>query len=333
MSTTVSHVYYRPTPRLQEWKSSVARPADFDRFWAATFAAADKTPLDPRLTPVPLRSTLEVEVFEARYNSYGGLEIAGWYCRPRNRNGKVPGMLFVPGYVSEPLLPMSLAMMGYATFSAAPRGKLRSNSVFNPGYPGLLTHNIHDRDDYGYRGFYVDAVRAFDFLAGLPEVDASRTGVQGGSQGGALTLLVASVRAGKVAAASAGAPYLCSMMDAASLTRSYPYEEINDYMRLYPERKEKARATLDYYDIHNFAGKITCPIIVNIGLRDDVCPPETGFALFDAIGSKDKRLYTYENCGHDSGSGAGHGEIVNRFFAERLLPQPVKRTATAARGA
>ena len=110
----------------------------------------------------------------------------------------------------------------------------------------------------------------------------------GSSQGGALTLLVSSLRAGNVKAASAGAPYLCSMIDAASLTRSYPYEEINDYFRLYPERCEKARAVLDYYDIHNFVDRITCPIIVNIGLRDDVCPPETGYAVFDAIGSREK---------------------------------------------
>ena len=43
----------------------------------------------------------------------------------------------------------------------------------------------------------MDAVRAFDFLAGLDEVDESRMGVQGSSQGGALTLLVASLRAGR----------------------------------------------------------------------------------------------------------------------------------------
>ena len=67
-------------------------------------------------------------------------------------------------------------------------------------------------------------------------------------------------------------PYLCSMMDAASLTRSYPYEEINDYLRLYPEREEVARDTLDLHDIHNFVDKIECPIIVNIGLMDDVLP-------------------------------------------------------------
>ena len=303
-----------------EFVSSVRRPGDFGEYWRQTEAATMDVPLNPRLVPDPMRSNDEVEVFEARYDSYGGLEIAAWYCRPRNFTGKLPGYLFVPGYVSEPKLPTDLAAKGYAAFSAAPRNKLRSNSVFNPGYPGLLTHNIDKRTEYGYRGFYMDAIRAFDFLSGLDEVDSSRIGVQGGSQGGALTLLVSSLRANEVRCASAGAPYLCSMMDSASLTRSYPYEEINDYLRLHPDREDAVCDTLDLHDIHNFASGISCSIIVNIGMMDDVCPPETGFAVFNEIGSDDKQLYTYEDCAHDSGSGVGHDKVLNAFMAKHLQP-------------
>ena len=306
-----------------KFESSVRRPEDFNDYWRRTEADTMQVPLNPRLERVPIRCNDEVEVFEAKYDSYGGLEIAGWYCRPKRFSGQLPGYLFVPGYVSEPKMPTDLAAKGYAAFSAAPRNKLRSNSVFNPGYPGLLTHNIDKRTEYGYRGFYMDAIRAFDFLSGLDEVDSTRIGVQGGSQGGALTLLVSSLRADKVRCASAGAPYLCSMMDSASLTRSYPYEEINDYLRLYPDREAAVRDTLDLHDIHNFVDRISCPIIVNIGLMDDVCPPETGFAVFNQIGSDNKRLYTYENCAHDSGSGVGHDKVMHQFMAEHLMPSNV----------
>ena len=308
------------TAALESFTSSVSRPVDFDIFWDETLAQTSEVPLDPRLEPVPMRSTDEVEVFEAHYRGHGGLEIAGWYARPREHSGALPGILFVPGYVSEPKLPSDLAAMGYAVFSAAPRGKLRSNRVFNPGYPGLLTHNVLDRDTYGYRGFYMDAVRAFDFLAGLPEVDESRVAVRGSSQGGAPPLLISSLRSGAVKAAAAGAPYLCSMMDAASLTRTYPYEEINDYLRLHPEQDGRVRDVLNYYDIHNFVDRIECPIIVNVGLKDDVCPPETGFAVFRAIGSSEKRLYHYEECAHDAGSNVGHERVVMDFMAEHLKP-------------
>lgn len=304
---------------IQQFRSSVKRPAGFDRFWKETIAATDKVPPRAAFDHVPMRSTEQVDVYDVRYDSYDGLRIAAWYCAPRGK-GPFPGILFVPGYVSEPMLPKSLAAQGYAVLSAAPRGKLRSNERFNPGYPGLLMHNITERDEYGYRGFYMDALRAFDVLLSRPEVDRSRVGVQGSSQGGALTLLVASLRSEQVAAASAGAPYLCSTMDAASLTHSYPYQEINDYLRLEPKDEPRLRATWDYYDIHNFVDRIRCPIIVNVGLNDDVCPPATGYALFREIGSRDKKLYPYENCAHDAGTSAGHAAVVRTFMASKLEP-------------
>ena len=298
--------------------SSVIKPTDFDDFWEETVSSTEQIPLNPSLTYLPIRSSPEVEVFDVRYFSFGGLEIAGWYARPKVVGEKFPALLQVPGYVGEPAFPSAIASQGYAVFSVAPRGKLRSNSVFNPGYPGLLTHNIDDRDSYGYRGFYMDALRALDLLVSFPEVDQERVGVMGSSQGGALTLLLSSLRPDLVKASSAGAPYLCSMMDAASLTRSYPYEEINDYLRVFPDKKDIVREVINYYDIHNFVDQIKCPIIVNIGLKDDVCPPETGYAVFDAIGSKQKKLYTYENCAHDSGGALGHGKIVMEFMSDNL---------------
>jgi cephalosporin-C deacetylase len=294
-------------------------PPDFDQFWHDTLAQAAQYPLNPSLDPVPMRSTEEVEVFEVKWDSFAGVRIAGWYCRPRRRAGRLPALIHVPGYVSEPLLPKASAREGYCSLSVAPRGKLRSNAQFNPGYPGLLTENIVDRNTYSYRGFYVDALRAVDVVLGLEEVDPSRIGVAGSSQGGALTIVTSAMRP-EITAASAGAPYLCGFMDAIQLTHSYPYQEINDYLRLHPDREPQVRQTVEYFDGINFAPKIKCPIIVNVGLKDDVCPPETGFAVFEAIGSTNKELYTYENCAHDAGSAVGHAAIVSQFLREQLRP-------------
>ncbi|MCC6628610.1 MAG: acetylxylan esterase [Chloroflexi bacterium] len=311
-----------PRPSPESYPSSVTRPADFDAFWAGVLAEVDAIPLAPTFTPAPLRSTPEVDTFDVRFTSLGGLRIAAWYCRPAGHQGPLPGLLIVPGYVSEPLLPKAWAAQGYATLSLAPRGKLRSNDRFNPGYPGLLTHNIVDRSTYGYRGFYADAYRALDVLCSRSEVDPSRVGVHGSSQGGALTVLIAALRAGQIACGAAGAPYLCGFMDSADLTHSYPYQEINDYLRLYPERATAARETVAYFDIINFAPQITCPMLVNIGLEDDVCPPETGFALARAMTQARVDFHVYPNCAHDAGS-AFHGRLVSEFLAEHLRPGAV----------
>ena len=95
----------------------------------------------------------------------------------------MPAVVFMPGYQSDPAIPKDWARRGYAAVTAAPRGKLRSNGQFNPGYPNLLTHNIIDRNTYSYRGFYVDAWRTIDYLLTRDEVDSERIGVAGRQPG------------------------------------------------------------------------------------------------------------------------------------------------------
>ena len=300
-----------------DYQCRVRKPHDFDDFWADVLRRAAAIPLDIEVVPDRLRTSDDVEVFEVFYTSLDRVRVAAWYCRPARRAEPSPAIMFLPGYQMDPPIPKEWARKGYSALSLAPRGKLRSMRHFNPGYPNLLTHNIVDRHTYSYRGFYVDTWRGIDVLLSRPEVDGARIGVAGSSQGGGLVVTTAAMRP-EVRAAAAGVPYLCGFMDAIELTHTYPYEEINDYLRQHPEHRGEVEDTLGYFDGINFADKIACPIIVNIGLQDNVCPPETGYALFDRIGSADKQLYPYDGHGHDGGR-ARHGAIIDRFFAQHLL--------------
>lgn len=310
-----------------EYQVTLERPADFDAFWEKIMADVAEIPLNASMEHVPLRSTDEVDVYEIHYDSLDHVRVAGWYARPKA--GYIappyPGLLIVPGYVSEPTLPKSWAKMGYATVGVAPRGKLRSNSQFNPGYPGLLVNNIIDKHTYSYRGFYVDAARAVDFLLTRPEVDAKRIGVHGSSQGGALTVTTSALRRDVISCGAAGAPYLCGFMDAAALTHSYPYEEINDYLREHPDHEPMVRETLAYFDGINFAPLIKAPMFVYIGLEDDVVPPETGYALVDAM-TCPKTLHAAERCAHEAGR-YWVMPMVEQFLAEHLQPATTREHA------
>jgi cephalosporin-C deacetylase len=294
-----------------DYHSKVKKPDDFDAFWDGVQQQVAAIPLEPEIVPDPLRTSEDVEVFQVFYTSLEHVRIAAWYCRPTRRAERLPGILLLPGYQADPPIPK-----GYSALSVAPRGKLRSHRQFNPGYPNLLTYNIVDRHTYTYRGFYVDSWRGIDFLLSRPEVDPTRLGVTGSSQGGGLTITTAAMRS-EIRAAAAGAPYLCGFMDAIALTHTYPYEEINDFLRAHPESRGAVEETVAYFDGINFADKITCPIIMNIGLQDNVCPPETGYVLFNQIGATDKQLYTYDGHGHDAGR-YKHNAIVDRFFAHHL---------------
>ena len=306
-----------PKAVAADYRSRLRKPDDFDAFWDDVERQASAIPLEPEVIPDPLRTSDDVETFQVFYTSLEHIRIAAWYCRPVRRAARTPAIMLLPGYQMDPPIPKEWARKGYIALSVAPRGKLRSNRQFNPGYPNLLTHNIVDRHTYAYRGFYVDTLRGIDFLLSRPEVDPARIGVTGNSQGGGLTITTAAMRR-EVRAAAAGAPYLCGFMDAVALTHTYPYQEIDDYVRLHPERRADVETTVAYFDGINFADKIACPIIVNIGLQDNVCPPETGYTLFERIGAKDKQLYPYDGHGHDAGR-VRHTAIVDRFFARHLL--------------
>ena len=305
-----------PRTDAKTYRSRVKKPDDFDRFWDDVLRQAAEIPLAPEIVPEPLRTSDDIETFQVFYTSLDHVRVAAWYCRPRRRAERTPAIMLLPGYQMDPPIPKEWARKGYIALSVAPRGKLRSLRQFNPGYPNLLTHNIVDRHTYAYRGFYVDTWRGIDFLLSRPEVEPTRIGVTGSSQGGGLTVTTAAMRH-DVRATAAGAPYLCGYVDAIELTHTYPYEEINDYLRLHPESREKAETTVAYFDGINFADRIRCPIVVNIGLQDNVCPPETGYELFARIGASDKQLYPYDVHGHDAGR-IKHSAVVDRFFAQHL---------------
>ncbi len=305
-------------PRLaaDKYVSKVTKPDDIDQFWEEVLAETAKIPLDPEVVFDPLRSSDEIDVYEVFYTSLDRVRIAGWYAVPKQRDGLLPGLLQVPGYNMEPPVPKVWARKGYAAFSAAPRGKLRSNRQFNPGYPGLLTYGMVDRNTYSYRGFYMDACRAVEFLLARDEVDGDRIGVTGHSQGGGLTVSTAALRP-EIKAAAAGAPYLCGYMDAIELSDAYPYQEIADYLRMNPDSRQQVEDTLAYFDGINLAHRITCPVIVSVGLQDSTCPPETGYAMFNAIASADKRMYAYDGHGHDANNHQ-HTAVIDAFLAKHL---------------
>ena len=281
---------------LEKFVTQVTRPEDFGEFWQGVMAEVTKGTLEPRIFPEPIRSNEQAQVSQATYRSLGGLEISTWYCVPTEGEGPFPAIIIFPGYKSEPALFRDWAGNGVITLSVAVRGKLRSNSDFNPGYPGLLTHGIESRDTYGYRGVIADSIRSVDFLLSRPEVDSQRIFACGTSQGGGLTLITAALRP-EIKAGASGYPFLCCFPESMRMLRSYPYDELTCYARTNPQQVPQMLETLRYYDAVNFAGWIKCPMVVGIGLEDEVCPPETSYAAYAALAGP-KELWLFPGAGH-----------------------------------
>ena len=281
---------------LEKFVTQVTRPDDFKEFWTEVMAEASRVPLDARVSPEPMRSNENVQVAQATYRSLDGLDIAAWYCVPAKGEGPFPAIIQFPGYKSEPALLRDWGAKGVITLTVAVRGKLRSNSRFNPGYPGLLTKGIESRDNYSYKGVIADCARAVDFLLSRPEVDSQRIFACGSSQGGGLTLITAALRP-EIKGGVSGYPFLCCFPESMAMLRSYPYDELNCYARAYPERVPQMLETLRYYDAVNFVGWINCPMAVGIALEDEVCSPETSFAAYAGLAGP-KELWLFPDSGH-----------------------------------
>ena len=281
---------------LESFVTNVTCPDDFDDFWDEVKADLRKVPLDATCEADPLRSTDSSRVFQATYRSLDGLEIFAWYALPAEGNGPFPAILHLPGYKSEPALRRDWGVKGVAVLSVAVRGKLPSSREFNPGYPGLLTSGVEDRDTYSYKGLISDCMRGVDFLMSRPEIDAERIYCCGSSQGGGLTLITSALRA-EIKAGVAGYPFLCCYPESMRMLRSYPYDELSCYQRAYPEKTAQMLGTLRYFDAVNFAPRIKCPMVVGIAMEDEVCPPETSYAAYRLLGGQ-RELWLFPESGH-----------------------------------
>ena len=70
-------------------------------------------------------------------------------------------------------------------------------------------------------------------------------------------------------------------------TGGYPHLNRLNKM-LTPEKIQ----VLAYYDVVNFARRITCPVYMTWGYNDNVCPPTTSYIVWNVLSSQKDALIT-----------------------------------------
>jgi len=131
-------------------------------------------------------------------------------------------------------------------------------------------------------------VRAIDFLTSFPEWDGKNVIVQGGSQGGALSIIAAGLD-GRVTECIANHPALSDMAGYSEEGRTGGYPHFNRTPGLLNERSIE---TLAYYDVVNFARRVKCPVRMTWGYNDNTCPPTTSYAVWNVLSCPKDALIT-----------------------------------------
>lgn len=277
---------------------TVKDPADFDSFWANAIAEARKTNLDPKLTLMPERCTSDANVYHISFqNETAGSRIYGILCVPK-QPGKYPAILKVPGAGIRPYSGDSkTAGLGFITLEIGIHGipvnldQQVYDNLMNGALSSYWTVKMNDRNAHYYKRVYIGCVRAVDFIFSLPEFNGSDIAVTGGSQGGALTIVTAGLdkRIKKMAALY---PALCDYS-------GYLNKRAGGWPHYFRDAEPKPGEieTLAYFDVVNFARRITIPGYYTWGYNDITCPPTSMYSAFNVI-SAPKELQIFQETGH-----------------------------------
>jgi cephalosporin-C deacetylase-like acetyl esterase len=167
-----------------------------------------------------------------------------------------------------------------------------------------LDMGLDNRENYYMRHVYTACVRAIDFLTSLDEWDGKNTIVQGGSQGGALSLITAALDK-RVTLSVVNHPALSEMAGYANGgTGGYPHFVKKNGMQT-PEKIK----TMAYYDVVNFARRITCPVYMTWGFNDNTCPPTTSYMVWNLLqGPKDSLITPINE--HWTSDATEYGQMV-----------------------
>lgn len=159
-----------------------------------------------------------------------------------------------------------------------------------------------ERDKYYFRDMYLGIDRVIDMVLERPDIDNTRVGYYGTSQGGGSALILGGLN-GKFQFIHGSVPALCDH-GAAKLGRQAGWPQI--YRAVHDPKVEEMGP---YFDGVNFAREIRCPIRLTVGFIDTTCSPSSVYAAFNVIPSADKAILHEEHRGHDVGK--KHGEIMN----------------------
>ncbi|MDL2247452.1 acetylxylan esterase [Bacteroides sp. OttesenSCG-928-J23] len=279
-------------------------PDDFDSFWQqAMEAQTANSPLKPVVTFIEEYSSDKVDCYLVKLPCYEpNRYIYGYLTKPK-QPGKYPVVVSPPGAGVKPMNPskfmfyaesgcirLDLEIHGIDPSLDADTYNDISRAFGNHHGNGYLANGIHHRDAYYMKKVYLGCVRAVDFLCTLPEWDGRNVIAMGGSQGGALAIVVAALDK-RITACVANHPALSDMAGYAREggTGGYPH-----FGRKYKhiELTPQVIRTLAYYDVVNFARRLSVPTFITWGFNDDVCPPTTSYAVYNVMTCPKEALIT-----------------------------------------
>jgi len=286
-------------------KPTVKLPDDFDEYWDTAKEELSKIPMDAIVTLKPELCTSKINVYHINlqnikmpYAWRGTSRFYGMLSVPK-KAGKYPSILGVPGAGVRAYGRDDRAARGIIVFNVGIHGIPVDmddevyRSLATGSLSGYHNYNLENKNQYYYKRVYLGCIRAIDFIYSLPEFDGENLAVNGGSQGGALSIITASL--------DNRIKYLAAFYPALSDMTGYTKGRAGGWPHMYKNYNKKNNPnwvnTTAYYDVVNFARKLTIPGWYTWGFNDNVCPPTSMYAAYNTI-TAPKELHKFLETAH-----------------------------------
>lgn len=263
------------------------------------------------------------ECLDTYFTGVGGARIHAKVLRTTSASEPHPALLIFHGYsgnAGDWTDKLGYAAMGYtvAALDCRGQGGLSEDvgGVVGNMHRGHIIRGLDGPPEKMlFRQIFLDTAQLARIIMDMPDVDETRVGAMGGSQGGGLTLACASLEPGIKQAASLY-PFLSDNKRTWEIDLARDaYLELQNYFRQFDplhEREEDVFVKLGYIDVQHLCPRIRGEVLMGMGLMDTVCPPSTQFAAYNKIKSK-KSLILYPDFGHESPP--GHPDRVFQFMS------------------
>ena len=314
-----------PVEKLKEYTGTNPKPDDFDLYWERALEELDGTDPDPEWIPADFKAP-SADCYDLYYTGVRNARIHAKVLVPKVHKDKMPALVNFHGYTGNCgnwTDKLSYAGAGFVTAAMDCRGQggrsEDTGQVKGNTMHGHIIRGLDDEpDNLLMRNIFLDAAELARILMDMPDVDADKVGVFGVSQGGGLSLACAALEP-RIARAAVQYPFLSDYRRVWELDMAQnAYEELQSYFKFFDplhEREEEVYRRLGYIDVHNLAPRIRGKVQMAVTLMDNICPPSTQFAAYNAI-TAPKELQIYPDFGHEFLP--GQEDRAFRFLMEML---------------
>ena len=260
---------------------SLTRRSDFNAFWEETLEILGQQDLAVRIQLQESRPN-GLCLQWLSYESFGGATIQAYLLKWPDDKPR-PLVIHTHGYIGQCDIMWPWAERGMHVLGFDIRGKGRSRSAI-PVYSddGFVLTGIESHRTSVLRGAVCDYVRAHEVALHLLNNEPASTVFFGTSFAGALAMMAAAITQVPDLLV-AGVPSLGWAEGRRQLVQNGSGREINQYLLRHPEQTTQVMNALSYFDTMNFADLIECAALIGLGLRDDIVPAPTVYAIVNHL--------------------------------------------------